>query len=107
APSAPTVFLLHHPIYNGLFATVGPESRDRLKALVTRDDALAVLAGHTHITSVYDADGNSRDLSLDGQNVDPARLPLHYTAARASNGSGGFAVFHVSEHHVDYRWVSL
>lgn len=106
-PSAPTVFFLHHPIYNGLFATVGPESRDRLKALVTRDDALAVLAGHTHITSVFDADGNSRDLSLDGQNVDPARLPLHYTAARASNGSGGFAVFHVSASHVDYRWVSL
>jgi 3',5'-cyclic AMP phosphodiesterase CpdA len=107
APSQPTVFFLHHPIYNGLFATVGPESRDRLKALVTRDDALAVLAGHTHITSVFDADGNSRDLSLDAQNVDPARLPLHYTAARSSNGSGGYAVFHLAANHVDYRWVSL
>jgi predicted phosphodiesterase len=107
APSQPTVFFLHHPIYNGLFATVGPESRDRLKALVTRDDALAVLAGHTHITSAYDAEGNDRDLSLDGQNVDPVRLPLHYTAARSTNGSGGFAVFHVSAHHVDYRWISL
>jgi len=106
-PSAPTVFFLHHPIYNGLFATVGPDSRDRLKDLVTRDDALAVLAGHTHITSVFDAEGNSRDLSLDAQNVDPARLPLHYTAARSTNGSGGFAVFHVSAGHVDYRWVSL
>jgi len=107
APPAPTVFFLHHPIYNGLFATVGPESRDRLKALVTRDDALAVLAGHTHITSAYDADGNSRDLSLDAQNVDPHRLPLHYTAARSTNGSGGYAVFHLAAHHVDYRWVSL
>ena len=107
APPAPTVFFLHHPIYNGLFATVGPESRDRLKALVTRDDALAVLAGHTHITSAYDADGNSRDLSLDAQNVDPHRLPLHYTAARATNGCGGYAVFHLAAHHVDYRWVSL
>ncbi|MBV8756390.1 MAG: metallophosphoesterase [Deltaproteobacteria bacterium] len=106
-PSQPTVFFLHHPIYNALFATVGPESRDRLKALVTRDDALAVLAGHTHITSVYDAEGNSRDLSLDAQDVDPARLPLHYTAARATNGSGGYAVFHLSAHHVDYRWIGL
>lgn len=106
-PSQPTLFFLHHPIYNGLFATVGPDSRDRLEALVTRDDALCVLAGHTHLTSVYDAEGNSRDLSLDAQNVDPARLPLHYTAARSTNGSGGFAVFHVSAGHVDYRWVSL
>ena len=107
APSQPTVFFLHHPIYNALFATVGPDSRDRLKALVTRDDALAVLAGHTHITSVYDADGNSRDLSLDAQDVDPQRLPLHYTAARSTNGNGGYAVFHFSAHHVDYRWISL
>ncbi len=106
-PSQPTMFFLHHPIYNALFATVGPDSRDRLKDLVTRDDSLAVLAGHTHITSVYDADGNSRDLSLDAQDVDPARLPLHYTAARSTNGNGGFAVFHVSANHVDYRWVSL
>ena len=90
------MFFLHHPIYNGLFATVGPDSRDRLKALVTRDDALAVLAGHTHITSAYDADGNSRDLSLDAQNVDPRRLPLHYTAARSTNGRGGYAVFHLA-----------
>lgn len=107
APSQPTVFFLHHPIYNALFATVGPDSRDRLKTLVTRDDALAVLAGHTHITSVYDAEGNSRDLSLDGQDVDPARLPLHYTAARSTNGNGGYAVFHFSAHHVDYRWIAL
>lgn len=107
APSAPTVFFLHHPIYNALFATVGPDSRDRLKALVTRDDALAVLAGHTHITSVYDADGNSRDLSLDAQDVDPYRLPLHYTAARSTNGNGGYALFHFSAHHVDYRWIGL
>ncbi len=107
APSQPTVFFLHHPIYNALFATVGPDSRDRLKTLVTRDDALAVLAGHTHITSVYDAEGNSRDLSLDGQDVDPARLPLHYTAARSTNGNGGYALFHFSAHHVDYRWISL
>jgi Icc protein len=107
APSQPTVFFLHHPIYNGLFATVGPEARDRLKALVTRDDALAVLAGHTHITSIYDAEGNSRDLALDAQNVDSHRLPLHYTAARATNGDGGYAVFHFSAHHVDYRWVAL
>ncbi len=107
APSQPTVFFLHHPIYNALFATVGPDSRDRLKTLVTRDDALAVLAGHTHITSVYDAEGNSRDLSLDAQDVDPARLPLHYTAARSTNGNGGYAVFHFSAHHVDYRWIAL
>ena len=107
APSQPTVFFLHHPIYNGLFATVGPDSRDRLKALVTRDDALAVLAGHTHITSAYDADGNSRDLSLDAQDVDPRRLPLHYTAARSTNGRGGYALFHLGAHHVDYRWIAL
>jgi predicted phosphodiesterase len=105
APSQPTVFFLHHPIYNGLFATVGPATRDRLAALVTRDDALAVLAGHTHLSSAFDAEGNSRDLSLDAQDVDPARLPLHYTAARATYGDGGFAVFRFSAHHVDYRWV--
>jgi hypothetical protein len=67
---------------------------------------LAVLAGHTHLSSAFDAEGNSRDLSLDAQDVDPARLPLHYTAARASYGSGGFAVFHLAAHHVDYRWVA-
>ena len=107
APSQPTVFFLHHPIYNGLFATVGPDSRDRLKADITRDDAVAVLAGHTHVSSAFDAEGNSRDLSLDGGTVDPARLPFHYTAAKSTSGSGGFALFHLAAHHVDYRWVSL
>jgi predicted phosphodiesterase len=103
----PTVVFLHHPIYNGLFATVGP-ARDRIKSMVTRPFVHAVLAGHTHVRSVFDADGNSRGLSLDGESdVSRKRWPLHYTAARATRGSGGFAVFHVSADHLDYQWHGL
>ncbi len=101
----PTILFQHHPIYNGLFATVGP-ARDRIKSLVTRSFVLAVLAGHTHVGSVFDADGNSRALSLDGESSVPlSRLPLHYTVARVSTG-GGFTVFHAGEGHLDYRWVA-
>jgi predicted phosphodiesterase len=106
-PPASNIVFFHHPIYNALFATIGPQSRDRLKDLVTRDDVLAVLTGHTHVRSAFDADGNSRGLSLDGEDVPAARWPLHFSAARSTNGRGGFAVFHFSSTHVDYRWVSL
>jgi len=104
---ATNVIFFHHPIYNALFATIGPQSRDRLKDLVTRNDVLAVLTGHTHVRSAFDADGNSRGLSLDGDTVPSARWPLHFSVARSTNGSGGFAVFHLSSTHVDYRWVPL
>ena len=106
--AAPTVVFLHHPIYNGLFATVGPDARDRLKSLVTRDNVLAVLAGHTHVSAVFDRDGDSRGLSLDSEaDVPASRWPLHYIAARATRGNGGFAVLHLGAGHVDYRWVGL
>ena len=105
--TTPTVTFLHHPIYNGLFATVGPDARDTLKSLVTRPNMLAVLAGHTHTSAVFDADGNSRGLSLDSGVVAPARWPLHYVASRATKDSGGFAVLHLGASRVDYRWVAL
>ncbi|MGE5187248.1 MAG: metallophosphoesterase family protein [Acidobacteriota bacterium] len=105
--TTPTVTFLHHPIYNGLFATVGPDARDTLKSLVTRPNMLAVLAGHTHTSAVFDADGNSRGLSLDSGVVPPDRWPLHYVASRATKDSGGFAVLHLGASHVDYRWVAL
>ncbi len=100
----PTVMFLHHPIYNGLDATVGPQSRDRLKRDVTRPSVLAVLAGHTHVSAVFDAVGDSRGLSLGAGEVPAARWPLHYVAARATTGEGGFAVLHVGPRHIDYRW---
>ena len=69
---------------------------------------LAVLAGHTHVSAVFDADGNSRGLSLDADaDVSFSRWPLHYVAARATRGSGGFAILHLGAGHVDYRWVAL
>lgn len=106
--ATPTIVMLHHPIYNGLFATVGPDARDRLRDLVTRDNVRAVLAGHTHISAVFDADGNSRGLSTDAESdVDRARWPLHYIAARATRGDGGFAVLHLGSSHVDYAWRDL
>jgi hypothetical protein len=102
------LIMLHHPIYNAFFATVGPDARDTLKALVTRDDVVAVLAGHTHVSAVFDADGNSRGLSLDSESdVDWDRWPLHYIASRSSKDSGGFALLHVGSLHLDYRWVDL
>jgi 3',5'-cyclic-AMP phosphodiesterase len=104
----PTVVFMHHPIYNGLYATIGPDARDEMKALVTRDNVLAVLTGHIHATEVYDADGDSRGLSLDGEDDVPARRwPLHYIAKRASRGTGGFALLHLGASHVDYRWHAL
>jgi predicted phosphodiesterase len=105
--TSPTAVFLHHPIYNGLFATVGPDARDQLKALVTRGNMLAVLAGHTHASAVFDADGNSRGLALDADVVPPARWPLHYVASRATKGTGGFALLHLGAARVDYRWVGL
>jgi predicted phosphodiesterase len=105
--STPTVVFFHHPIYNGFFATIGPQSRDRLKALVTRSNVLAVVTGHLHFVEVFDADGNSRGLSLDSDSVPASRWPFHYTAARSTNGNGGFAIFHLGAGHVDYAWHAL
>jgi len=106
--STPTVVFFHHPIYNGFFTTIGPQSRDRLKALVTRSNVLAVLTGHLHFVSVFDADGNSRGLSLDSESsVSASRWPLHYIAARSTNGNGGFSILHLGAGHVDYAWHAL
>jgi predicted phosphodiesterase len=103
----PTVAFFHHPIYNGLFATIGPESRDQLKALVTRPFVRAVLCGHTHISAVFDADGDSRGLSTSSDDVPSRRWPLHYIASRSTRGAGGFAVLHVGTKRVDYTWLEL
>jgi predicted phosphodiesterase len=108
APGAPpTTVFFHHPVYNGLFATLGPRSRDEVKALVTQPFVRAVLAGHTHISAVFDADGNSRGLSTDSDSVPSARWPLHYIAARCTRGSGGYALLHLGTTRVDYKWVDL
>jgi predicted phosphodiesterase len=107
ATAPPTIAFFHHPIYNALFATIGPYSRDALKALVTRDNVRAVLSGHTHISAVFDADGNSRGLSLDADTVPSSRWPLHYIASRATRAPGGYAILHLGTSHVDYRWVEL
>ena len=103
----PTIAMFHHPIYNGLFATIGPDSRDQLKALVTCPEMRAVLTGHTHMTGVFDAVGDDRGLSLDHDTVPAARWPLHYIASRATLGDGGFAVLHIGTSRVDYAWVGL
>jgi predicted phosphodiesterase len=103
----PTIAFFHHPIFNPLFATVGPDARDRLKSIVSRSSVRAVLAGHTHASAVFDADGNSRGLSLDADTVAPERWPLHYIASRATRDPGGFAVLHAGTTQVDYRWVEL
>jgi hypothetical protein len=103
----PTIALFHHPIYNGLFATIGPDSRARLKALVTCPEMRAVLNGHTHLTAVFDAVGDDRGLSLDHDVVPARRWPLHYIASRATRAPGGFAVLHVGTSRVDYAWVEL
>ena len=103
----PTIVFFHHPVYNALFATLGPRSRDEVKALVTRPSVRAVLAGHTHITAVFDAEGNSRGLSLDSDTVPSSRWPLHYVSARSTRGAGGYAVLHLGTARVDYQWVEL
>jgi hypothetical protein len=105
-PDAPTVVFFHHPLYNGLFGTVGG-ARDDLLRLVTRDSVRAVLVGHVHITEVYDRDGESRGLSTDGQVVDSWRWPLHYTCSRSTNYGDGFAVHQIGAEHVEYHWVAL
>lgn len=105
--NSPTIAFFHHPIYNALFATIGPESRDELKGLLTRDNMLAVLTGHTHATAVFDVDGNSRGLSLDSGNVPRERWPLHYVSSRVSKDTGGYALLHLGMSRVDYRWVAL
>ena len=105
---SPAIVFFHHPVYNALFATLGPRSRDEVRALVTRASVRAVLAGHTHISAVFDADGNSRGLSLDSDSDVPIdRWPLHYGAARVTRGTGGFAILHFGPAHLDYRWVAL
>src|SRR5262249_18383203 len=101
----PTVVFFHHPIYNALFATIGPDSRDALKDLVPREGVLAVLCGHTHLSAVFDSDGDSRGFSLDSGEASFDRLPLHYVAARATRDGGGFAILQCSALSVDYRWV--
>jgi 3',5'-cyclic AMP phosphodiesterase CpdA len=103
----PTLAFFHHPIYNALFATIGPSSRDALMALLRRGPVRAVLSGHTHITAVFDADGDTRGLSLDDDSVPAARWPLHYIASRVSRAPGGYAILHVGTSRVDYRWVEL
>jgi len=107
AGAPPTIAFFHHPVYNALFATLGPRSRDEVKALVTQPFVRAVLAGHTHVSAVFDADGNSRGLSLDSDSVPASRWPLHYVAARTTRGSGGYAVLHLGTSRVDYQWVDL
>jgi predicted phosphodiesterase len=102
----PAVVLFHHPIYNALFATVGPD-RDELLRMVTRDSVREVLVGHVHITQVYDRDGESRGLSTDAEVVDWSRWPLHYTCARSTINGDGYALHTVGSDHVEYRWVSL
>jgi Icc-related predicted phosphoesterase len=104
---SPAIVFFHHPVYNALFATLGPRSRDEVRALVTRASVRAVLAGHTHISAVFDADGNSRGLDLGADTVPQARWPLHYVSARSTRGTGGYAVLHVGTSRVDYRWVDL
>jgi hypothetical protein len=103
----PTIVFFHHPVYNALFATLGPESRDEVRALVTKPYVRAVLAGHTHISAVFDAEGNSRGLSLDADSVPSSRWPLHYVSSRSTRGSGGYAVLHVGTSRVDYQWIDL
>ena len=104
----PTLVFFHHPIYNPLFATIGPDARDALKDLVTRANVIAVMTGHTHVSAVFDADGNSRGLSLDAESdVSFDRFPIHYGAERSTRDTGGFAILHASPLHLDYRWVSL
>jgi hypothetical protein len=97
----PTIAMFHHPIYNGLFATIG-DARDKLKSLLTCREMRAVLTGHTHMTAVFDAVGDSRGLSLHHGTVPSKRWPLHYIAARATRGDGAFAVLHVGTQNVDY-----
>jgi hypothetical protein len=66
-----------------------------------------VLAGHTHISAVFDADGDSRGLSTSSDDVPSKRWPLHYIASRSTRGAGGFAVLHVGTTRVDYTWLEL
>jgi Icc-related predicted phosphoesterase len=103
---APTVVFFHHPLYNGLFGTVGP-ARDALLDEVTRDNVRAVLVGHVHHSEVYDGTGEDRGLSVDSDTVPSWRWPLHYTASRSTLGDGGYALHHIGVDHVDYRWVGL
>ncbi len=102
----PTVTMFHHPLYNGLFGTAGPE-RDELLRLVTRDSMRAVLVGHVHITEVYDRDGESRGLSTSADDVPPERWPLHYTCSRATIHGDGFALLTIGDDQVAYKWISL
>jgi hypothetical protein len=103
----PTIVFFHHPIYNGLFATVGDDARGELLRLVTRPSVRAVLVGHVHHTEVYDRDGESRGLSTGAQTVDSWRWPLHYTCSRSTIWGNGFALHTIGRELVEYRWISL
>jgi Calcineurin-like phosphoesterase len=103
----PTVIGFHHPLYNGLFGTAGPDTRQAMLDLVTRDSMRIVMVGHVHLTEVYDRDGESRGLSTSADDVPPERWPLHYTCSRATIHGDGFALHTVGDDQVSYRWVSL
>jgi 3',5'-cyclic AMP phosphodiesterase CpdA len=103
---APTVVFFHHPLYNGLFGTVGP-ARETLLRLVTRDSVRAVMVAHVHHSEVYDRDGESRGLSTGSQVVSSWRWPLHYTCSRVTINGDGFALHQIGAEHVEYRWVGL
>jgi hypothetical protein len=103
----PTVIFFHHPLYNGLFGTAGPDTRGKLLDLVTRDSMRVVMVGHVHLTQVYDRDGESRGLSTSSDDVPFERWPLHYTCSRATIHGDGFALHTVGADQVSYRWISL
>lgn len=106
AGSAPTIAFFHHPLYFGLFATVGPP-RDQLLRLVSRDSVRAVLTGHIHHTAVFDRDGQSRGLDTGSDLVPSWRWPLHYVCSRSTDGAGGFALLRIGSTRVEYRWINL
>ena len=100
--------MLHHPLYNGLFGTVGP-ARDELLALCDahRPALRAVLAGHIHYNAAFDGDGVSAGLAPAGGALGFLRWPLHYSASRSTLADGGYALVTVGAEEVGYRWVAL
>ena len=114
ADAVPTVLLLHHPLYNGLFGTVGP-ARDEMLNLLNNfrepnqpvSVVRAVLAGHTHYSAVFDGDGVAGGLSVTEGSLPQQRWPLHHTASRVSRAPGGYALLTLGTEVVQYRWVAL
>ncbi len=106
AGPAPTIALFHHPLYFGLFATVGP-SRDQLLRLLSRDSVRAVLTGHIHHSAVFDREGQSRGLDTGSDLVPSWRWPLHYVCSKSTDGAGGFALHRIGSARVEYRWIDL